>query len=60
VAVEVVAGRQVAINLFTTLGFTPEALLCDHARDRNGDLHDLIFPARNVEDVHSTNGRRPH
>jgi len=52
--VEVVADQQPAINLFTTLGFTPEALLRDHVRDRNGDLHDLMLLAHNVRDVQST------
>ena len=52
--VEVVADQSAAINLFTNLGFTPEAILRDHVRDRNGALHDLMVLAHNVQDVHST------
>ena len=35
--VEVVAEQGAALALFTDLGFTGEALLVDHIRDRNGD-----------------------
>ena len=52
--VEVVADQEPAIRLFTELGFTPEAMLCDHVRDRNGAYHDLMVLAHNVEDVRST------
>ena len=36
-------------NLFQELGFQNEALLKDHVRDREGDLHDLLIMACNVE-----------
>jgi ribosomal protein S18 acetylase RimI-like enzyme len=51
--VEVVADQEPAIRLFTELGFTPEAVLADHVRDRNGELHDLMVLAHDVEDVRS-------
>ena len=35
---EVVAEQGAALALFTDLGFTGEALLVDHIRDRNGEL----------------------
>ena len=53
VVVEVVADQQAAIGLFTGLGFTPEAILCNHVRDRSGELHDLMVLAHDVEDVQS-------
>jgi ribosomal protein S18 acetylase RimI-like enzyme len=52
-AVEVVADQEPAIRLFTELGFTPEAILADHVRDRNGELHDLMVLTHDVEDVRS-------
>lgn len=35
--------------LFQELGFQPEALLKDEVRDRNGEYHDLLIMACNVE-----------
>lgn len=35
--------------LFQELGFTPEALLKDEVRDRNGEYHDLLIMACNVD-----------
>jgi L-amino acid N-acyltransferase YncA len=46
--VEIVAEQGSALALFTGLGFTGEALLTDHIRDRNGDLHDLMVLAHHV------------
>ena len=46
--VEVVAEQGAALALFTDLGFTGEALLVDHIRDRNGDLRDLMVLAHHV------------
>ena len=53
VVVEVVADQEAAIHLFTGLGFTPEAILSNHVRDRAGDVHDLMVLAHDVEDVQS-------
>ncbi len=50
IIVEVVADQQPAINMFTSLGFDPEALLRSHIRDRNGDFHDLIILAHMVDE----------
>jgi len=50
IIVEVVADQQPAINMFTALGFDPEALLRSHIRDRNGDFHDLIILAHMVDE----------
>jgi ribosomal protein S18 acetylase RimI-like enzyme len=46
--VEVVAEQGAALALFTGLGFTGEALLVDHIRDRGGDLRDLMVLAHHV------------
>lgn len=51
--VEVVADQQPAIQLFTDLGFAPEAVFADHVRDRTGRYHDLMVLAHNAEDVRS-------
>jgi L-amino acid N-acyltransferase YncA len=47
--VEVVAEQGAALALFTELGFTGEALLTDHIRDRNGQLRDLMVLAHHVQ-----------
>jgi len=49
--VEVVAEQGAALALFTDLGFTGEALLRDHIRDRNGELRDLMVLAHHVSDT---------
>ncbi|RBY81966.1 GNAT family N-acetyltransferase [Geodermatophilus sp. TF02-6] len=49
--VEVVAEQGAALALFTGLGFTGEALLVDHIRDRNGELRDLMVLAHHVQDT---------
>ena len=46
--VEVVADQAPALALFTALGFTGEALLVDHIRDRDGQLRDLMVLAHHV------------
>jgi L-amino acid N-acyltransferase YncA len=49
--VEVVAEQGAALALFTDLGFTGEALLTDHIRDRSGQLRDLMVLAHHVRDT---------
>jgi ribosomal protein S18 acetylase RimI-like enzyme len=49
--VEVVAEQGAALALFTDLGFSGEALLRDHIRDRNGDLRDLMVLAHHVNET---------
>jgi ribosomal protein S18 acetylase RimI-like enzyme len=49
--VEVVAEQGAALALFTDLGFTGEALLVDHIRDRDGELRDLMVLAHHVRDT---------
>jgi ribosomal protein S18 acetylase RimI-like enzyme len=49
--VEVVAEQGAALALFTDLGFTGEALLVDHIRDRTGELRDLMVLAHHVRDT---------
>ncbi|MGY1638474.1 GNAT family N-acetyltransferase [Geodermatophilus sp. SYSU D00742] len=49
--VEVVAEQGAALALFTDLGFTGEALLVDHIRDRDGRLRDLLVLAHHVRDT---------
>ena len=46
--VEIVAEQGAALALFSDLGFTGEALLVDHIRDRNGQLRDLMVLAHHV------------
>ena len=46
--VEVVAEQTAVLALFTDLGFTGEALLVDHIRDRGGQLRDLMVLAHHV------------
>ncbi len=49
--VEVVAEQGAALALFTDLGFTGEALLRDHVRDREGQLRDLMVLAHHVDET---------
>jgi ribosomal protein S18 acetylase RimI-like enzyme len=49
--VEVVAEQGAALALFTALGFTGEALLRDHIRDREGNLRDLMVLAHHVDET---------
>jgi RimJ/RimL family protein N-acetyltransferase len=49
-SVEVVADQAAAIQLFQVLGFSGEAILRDHVRDRDGQLHDLIVLAHAVDE----------
>ena len=49
--VEVVAEQGPALALFTDLGFSGEALLRDHIRDRSGELRDLMVLAHHVSDT---------
>lgn len=51
--VEVVAEQGAALALFSGLGFTGEALLRDHVRDREGTLRDLMVLAHHVDDTWS-------
>jgi L-amino acid N-acyltransferase YncA len=53
VVVEVVAEQGAALALFTELGFTGEALLTDHIRDRSGRLRDLMVLAHRVGETWS-------
>lgn len=45
VVVEVPAAQERIIEMFLGLGFTGEALLRDHFRDRTGEVQDLIMLA---------------
>ncbi len=40
--------------MFLDLGFTGEALLRDHFRDRDGEVQDLIMLAYLVEESHDS------
>jgi ribosomal protein S18 acetylase RimI-like enzyme len=51
--VEVVAEQGAALSLFTALGFSGEALLRDHIRDRSGQLRDLMVLAHHVGETWS-------
>src|SRR5262245_43387368 len=50
VVVELPADQEKAIAMFTGLGFTGEALLRDHLRDADGELHDLVMLAHLVDE----------
>jgi ribosomal protein S18 acetylase RimI-like enzyme len=54
VFVEVVADQSNTVAMFQGLGFEPEALLRDHARDRTGELRDLIMLAHRVDENWAT------
>ena len=47
--VELVADQEHALEMFLKLGFTGEALLRDHIRDRDGGLRDLVVLAHHVD-----------
>jgi ribosomal protein S18 acetylase RimI-like enzyme len=47
--VEVDAEQGAALALFTHLGFSGEALLENHIRDRQGQLRDLMVLAHHVD-----------
>ena len=49
--VELVADQEHAIAMFTALGFTGEALLRDHIRDRDRRLRDLVVLAHYVDET---------
>jgi ribosomal protein S18 acetylase RimI-like enzyme len=53
VSVEVLAGQEAVASLFKDLGFTPEALLADHVRDDQGQLHDLLVLSHPIEQTWS-------
>ncbi|TSD99194.1 GNAT family N-acetyltransferase [Skermania sp. ID1734] len=54
VVVELAVDQEGAVAMFSRLGFTGEALLRDHIRDRDGHLHDLLVLAHNVDENWST------
>jgi ribosomal protein S18 acetylase RimI-like enzyme len=54
--VEVVAEQGAALALFTNLGFSGEALLENHIRDRQGQLRDLMVLSHHVEATWSRMG----
>jgi ribosomal protein S18 acetylase RimI-like enzyme len=47
--VELADDQEHALAMFSSLGFTGEALLRDHIRDRDGEFHDLVMLAHFVE-----------
>jgi L-amino acid N-acyltransferase YncA len=47
--VEIIADDTAHIGMFTAIGFTGEALLLDHIRDREGGLRDLVVLAHYLE-----------
>jgi L-amino acid N-acyltransferase YncA len=50
VVVEAVADQAATVAMFQALGFEAEALLKDHVRGRDGELHDLMVLAHAVAD----------
>jgi ribosomal protein S18 acetylase RimI-like enzyme len=51
IVVEVVADKEGDIEMFTSIGFRPEALLQNQIRDHSGELRDLVLLSHDVEDV---------
>ena len=51
--VEIVAEQGAALALFSALGFSGEAVLRDHIRDRDGQLRDLMVLAHHVGETWS-------
>ncbi len=45
-----------AISMFEEMGFRGEALLRDHVRDRNGEVHDLAIFSLNVGRIGASHG----
>lgn len=54
IVVELPVEQEPAIAMFSGLGFTGEALLRDHIRDRNGQLRDLVMLAHLVDETWAT------
>ena len=54
IIVEVVADKEGDIEMFTSIGFSPEALLKDHICDRKGELRDLVILSHDVGEVSSS------
>lgn len=54
IVVELPAEQEPAIAMFSGLGFTGEALLRDHIRDRDGTLRDLVMLAHLVDEAWAT------
>jgi ribosomal protein S18 acetylase RimI-like enzyme len=50
VTVDIAAGNEGAVEMFREIGFQPEALLRDHLRDPDGQLHDLVMLAHGVDE----------
>lgn len=51
VMVELVADQEHALAMFRALGFSGEALLRDHVRDREGALRDIVVLAHFVDEM---------
>jgi ribosomal protein S18 acetylase RimI-like enzyme len=51
IVVEVVADKQGDLEMFTSIGFDPEALLKNHIRDREGETRDLVILSHDVGSV---------
>src|SRR5918999_1812417 len=56
IIVEVAAEKEGDIDMFTSIGFTAEALLRDHICDRKGNLRDLVILSHDVGEVASSMG----
>ncbi|WP_206486838.1 GNAT family N-acetyltransferase [Rhodococcus sp. KRD162] len=53
VVIELAVDQEGAASMFANLGFTGEALLQGHIRDRDGRLHDVIVLAHHAHDTWS-------
>ncbi len=53
IVVEVIAAQQGTIAMFNRLGFTAEAMLEDHIRDRHGELQDIVLLSHRVDEAWS-------
>ncbi|UGS33976.1 GNAT family N-acetyltransferase [Capillimicrobium parvum] len=49
--VDVPATHQSTINMFSEIGFRPEALLVDHLQEPDGRMHDIVSMAHIADDA---------
>ena len=53
VIAQMTTDQRGAITVFEQLGFSGEALLKDHVKDNDGDLHDLVILSCDVDAAHA-------
>jgi L-amino acid N-acyltransferase YncA len=51
ITVDVVADQQATIDMFSEIGFRPEALLHDHLQEPDGRMHDIVSMAHLADEA---------